>query len=61
MNPDAVKGGAHSEEKTEKDEEETSDNDLKWFDPESPLTPNSVDKLIESVNHLNDVFGILFI
>ena len=57
MNPDAVKGGAHSEEKTEKDEEETSDTDLKWFDPDSPLTPNSVDKLIESVNHLNDVFG----
>ena len=57
MNPDAVKGGAHSEEKTEKDEEETSDTDLKWFDPNSPLTPNSVDKLIESVNHLNDVFG----
>ena len=61
MNPDAVKGGAHSEEKTEKDEEETSDTDLKWFDPESPLTPNSVDKLIESVNHLNDVFGTLFL
>ena len=57
MNPDAVKGGAHSEEKTEKGEEETSDKDLKWFDPDSPLTPNSVDKLIESVNHLNDVFG----
>ena len=57
MNPDAVKGGAHSEAKTEKDEEETSDTDLKWFDPDSPLTPNSVDKLIESVNHLNDVFG----
>ena len=61
MNPDAVKGGAHSEEKTEKDEEETSDTDLKWFDPDSPLTPNSVDKLIESVNHLNDVFGTLFL
>ena len=61
MNPDAVKGGAHSEEKTEKDEEETIDNDLKWFDPDSPLTPNSVDKLIESVNHLNDVFGTLFL
>ena len=39
MNPDAVKGGAHSEEKTEKDEEETKD--LKWFDPESPLTRHS--------------------
>ena len=52
MNPDAVKGGA-----TQKDDEVVSDTDLKWFDPDSPLTPNSVDKLIEAVNSLNDVFG----
>ena len=53
MNPDAVKGGATKKE----DEEVVSDTDLKWFDPDSPLTPNSVDKLIEAVNSLNDVFG----
>ena len=60
MNPDAVKGGSNhveEQEDVDKSEENTDTGSVKWFDPDSPLTPNSVDKLIEAVNNLNDVFG----
>ena len=51
------------EESDNSDNEESGDvkeSTGKWFDANSPLTPSAVDKLIEAVNKLNDVFGMEF-
>ena len=73
VNPDAVKSSAKNavedkesddkqdakEETVDAISEENKETTGKWFDPGSPLTPTAVDKLIEAVNKLNDVFGKL--